>query len=544
MTRKISKPKRHNRGNRQVRTDAPQNAENSSRNNSEWSETSAPTLKTIEDARTQLSRVDYYRRSGQLENAAKACEKLVSLHPDYSGALHMLGLIHMARDAYWPALYCLVRANMLSPLDWSILTSLGQVYIGLGAPEQAITALTEAVKFNPVSDAAFYMLGQCFYNKKQYNKCIAETSKAISINTKNPDYYYLSSKAHNQLGNQNESLNLLKKSIEFDKNFIPAYVSLAYFKFDENEKMIQIEKSLINEIKSHEKAGNQSDNVDLYFGLANYYHNDTAYDKAWEWLLSANKLVSSTSSWNIDRYKKSRNELLKRATSFEEGGAEAGSNGDNVRPVFILGASRSGKTLTERLLCTLPQTHAGYENNLIELACQYASHQAGLLSIRRASSLPSALKEKFRLYYEQLLNLNCNSSGIFTTTSPGLISDVGALSQTLPNSKFVFIKRNKLDLAFRIYSKNYKNGQNMYSYDMSSIIFEIDWYESMIDTWKSKIPEKCLVINYSDIVSDTCREIEKIASFFGIACKDVDDSSVPDDSGCSIPYRKHLTAGR
>ena len=543
MARKIPKLKSHNRSKNRAQTHRTRKPDLSSRDKSEPSQTGVPPLKTIEDARTQLSRVDYYRKSGQLEKAAKACEQLISLHPDYSGALHMLGLIHMARDAYWPALYSLVRANMLSPLDWSILTSLGQVYVGLGAPEQAIKALDEAVKLNPASDAAFYLLGECYYNKKTYSQCIEQLQKAILINPKNPEYHYLLGKAQNHLGNTAEYVNSLKKSVDADSKFIPAFVSLASFKLDDSDKKSDVEKKIVNEIKAQKREGNQKDNASLYFGLANYHHNNGTCDEAWEWLVSANKLVSSTASFDIDAYRKSRNDLLEFARSFEGGSAGAEPNRGKPRPVFILGASRSGKTLTERLLCmgTLTQTQAGYENNLTELASQYASHQAGLLGIRRASALPSVLKDKFAFFYEKLLSQNCNSSDIYTTTSPGLISDVGIILQTIPNCKFVFIKRNKLDLAFRIFGKYYKKDQNMYSYDINSVIFEIDWYNSMIDTWINKFPEKCMLTNYSDIVSNTRGEIEKIAEFFGIKYEHVDDSNVSDDSGCSNPYQKHLT---
>jgi hypothetical protein len=329
-----------------------------------------------------------------------------------------------------------------------------------------------------------------------------------------------------------------------DNKFIPAFVSLADFKLDDSDKKIDVEKKIVNEIKIRKREGNQKDNASLYFGLANYHHNNGTCDEAWEWLVSANKLVSSTASFDIDAYKKSRNDLLAFAKSFEGGSTEAKSNRGKPRPVFILGASRSGKTLTEKLLCTLPQTQAGYENILTELASQYASHQAGLLSIRRASALPPALRDKFAFFYEKLLIQQCNSSDIYTTTSPGLISDVGILSQIIPDSKFIFVKRNKLDLAFRIFGKYYKTGQNLYSYDVNSVNFEIDWYNSMIDAWIDKLSEKCMLTNYSDIVSNPRGEIEKIADFLGVKYEHVDDSNVSDDSGCSIPYQKHLTTGR
>ncbi len=541
MARKISKLKKHNRSKNWMQTDASRKPSLSTLGKSERSLPSVPPLKTIEDARTQLSRVDHYRRSGQLEKAVKACEQLVSLHPEYSGAQHMLGLIHMARNAYWPALDSLVRANMLSPLDWSILTSLGQVHLGLDAPEQAVKALAEAVKVNPASDAARYLLGECYYTRKMYNQCIKQIQKAILINSNNPEYYYLLGKAQNQIGNSQEYIKSMKQCVNIENNFIPAFISLANFKLDDSGKRIDVEKKLVSEIRIQEREGDQRDSARLHFGLANYHHNNGTCDKAWEWLISANKLVSSSASFDIKAYKKSRNDLLELAKSFQGVSTEADSHRHKARPVFILGASRSGKTLTESLLCTLPQTQAGYENNLVELASRYASHEAGLLGIRRASALPSAIKEKFEFFYEKLLSQHCNSSEFYTTTSPGLISDVGILSQIIPDSKFVFIKRNKPDLAFRIFSKHYKEGQNMYSYDIKNVIFEIDWYNSMIDTWINKIPEKCMLTNYWDIVSNTSQEIGKIADFLGIKYEHIDDLSVSDDSHCSTPYQKYLT---
>ena len=85
--------------------------------------------------------MDRLRLKGELRGAQKSCEALLEKHPDYVAALHSLGLIHIAKQTYWQALSCFVRAAMLNPEDWTILTNLSQVYLALGADEMAASTL-------------------------------------------------------------------------------------------------------------------------------------------------------------------------------------------------------------------------------------------------------------------------------------------------------------------------------------------------------------------------------------------------------------------
>jgi hypothetical protein len=136
--------------------------------------------------------------------------------------------------------------------------------------------------------------------------------------------------------------------------------------------------------------------------------------------------------------------------------------------LFIIGASRSGKTTLERLVGTLPRTKRGYEGRLVERAVKRASQLSGLLTLTNPNDLPQSLDDEFRRFYLEELRDVASGAKIFTNTHPGMIHGAGRIAAALPNSRFVFVKRDPNDIALRILGKKYKSG-NHYAYDIKTV---------------------------------------------------------------------------
>jgi hypothetical protein len=269
------------------------------------------------------------------------------------------------------------------------------------------------------------------------------------------------------------------------------------------------------------------------------------HDEAWEWLMKANQIMSE--AYPIDRdeqiAKHHANQEQARNLRIEEEAVSPGP--DCPTPIFILGISRSGKTLTEQILSSTSDVCAGYENSFIETAAKRACMQAGLLAMGRISLLPKELTASFATHYKLLTNKTISNVNFFTTTTPGLISEAGLIYNLLPHAKFIFVKRNIEDTAFRIFCKQYKDGTNRYSYDIKNAITDIIYYHKMISIWSNKFEKKrCITINYEDLILNTNELAEILRQFCGIENGAISAPEISDDSSCSSPYalylRKHM----
>jgi hypothetical protein len=155
--------------------------------------------------------------------------------------------------------------------------------------------------------------------------------------------------------------------------------------------------------------------------------------------------------------------------------------------------------------------------------------------------LPPALDVQCRdLYAEELLR-RVGSAKVFTNTHPARIYDTARIASTLPNVRFIFVKRNVEDNLLRIFMRRYSVG-NSYSYDLKAGRQHIGWYNDMIDTLAEKLPTISRVVRYEDVIADPGATLQLVADLCGLPGGHDVFPDFGDDRDCSRPYRALLAA--
>jgi hypothetical protein len=110
----------------------------------------------------------------------------------------------------------------------------------------------------------------------------------------------------------------------------------------------------------------------------------------------------------------------------------------------------------------------------------------------------------------------------------------------LNNSFFIFVKRNRIDIASEIFIKEYTRG-HFYSYDHSSIIKYLDSYEYIWEVIKQKVPQLTIEISFDDMLADPLETIKKISQKTGAS---LEVSNPPNISitNLSSPFREHYAS--
>lgn len=208
--------------------------------------------------------------------------------------------------------------------------------------------------------------------------------------------------------------------------------------------------------------------------------------------------------------------------------------------LFILGPSRSGKTTLETLVGTLSGVQRGFENGLIQDVLQ-ALKTAGLYNGSGLEALAPAVRPIFReLYLSELTK--ATSAVVFTNTRPGLIGDVLMLAEIVPNARFVFIKRDIDDVAFRIYMKDYELDKQAYSYSIAKTYAFVRRYYETIDHLVKLLPDVSRIVRYEEMVEDPRGAAEVAAELCGLSVPSGELPRPGDDRGCSEPYRPFIDA--
>lgn len=99
---------------------------------------------------------------------------------------------------------------------------------------------------------------------------------------------------------------------------------------------------------------------------------------------------------------------------------------------------------------------------------------------------------------------------MLTSTSPENIFHIDGLIDGLTNSFCVLVKRNRVDIASEIFTKEYARG-NFYSYAPSSIMAYLDGYDVISKIIIQKVPQRTLSISFEDILTRPQEVVELIS---------------------------------
>jgi hypothetical protein len=263
--------------------------------------------------------------------------------------------------------------------------------------------------------------------------------------------------------------------------------------------------------------------------------------EAWEQLVTANRTVFLA---NQEHYREACAREQASLARLREGAVTpllgAGDCGATIS-LLILGPSRSGKTLMERLVSTLEGVKSGYENSTVEDALRHAFRAAALPASTWLEDLPPTLYATFHEMYMGEIARRAGSTRVFTNTSPGRIHDADLMVRAFPNVRIILVKRNLEDNVLRIYQRRY-NRSNLYAYDLKAAHAHVTWYHQMMDLLAEHFADVVRVVDYEDMIADPRAALGLAAELCGLSD---DGGSLPvtgDDRECAVPYRRLMAA--
>lgn len=492
----------------------------------------------LQEAREQLEHAEMLRQQRKFERAESICNSLLRKYPDYFGALHTLGLIHADRGNYRRAVAPLVEAVMLNPRSWMTYTALAGVYLRLDAKEMAAQALEQARAIKPNEASILVTLGEVYREEREYELARDILEQAVALEPDLEAAVVGLSWAHASLGDNRKAADVLNALFTRRAPSLGALISLLSL------PKLFIERDVLQDLAKIESAvGFNGNERDAIFAFAKAAALDKAgrYDEAWEQALAANRLVLPTVK---DELARQISERQLRLGWLKGASLPSVGSSDFQLPVslFILGSSRSGKTMLEQLVGHLEGVKCGHENPSVENAVSRTYQEAGLLTTYWLGYLPPQFYSNVReIYVAELARRGALSAKVFTNTHPVYITNAAHLAATIPNTRFIFVKRNSDDLTLRIFMKQYERG-NPYAYDLNTIRGHIEWYNQMIDLLAQKFPAISRVIHYEDMVADPLTALRTVAELCGAAVPERVPPTIGDDRGCAEPYRKFLAA--
>ncbi|GEK48171.1 sulfotransferase [Halomonas pacifica] len=381
---------------------------------------------------------------------------LLAQQPADSEARRRIGLELLQLKSYRHAQLYLEEALADLPERLDILSGLGQACLYTNDPERALGHIERALPQAPERFDLLYLKGMALLGCQRIDEALALFEYCVEIAPDSP-----------------KALTVLSRHVPLRSEQWDYLVSVA------------ADASVATE-----------ERVDALFALGKRDLNQGRLEDAFNHFDTANRLFLPLAPANGLPWRKLLGYV---AGTYPEGLFErfAETASDQVPELFIVGPSRSGKSLVESILAQHPSVIKGGERfEFMDYVRESASAHETLNGFIEALS-PGDMPELSQGY----LNRAGHKGKMVTNTHPDSIFVLGILGLMFPKTPIVFCMRNLLDMGMAAYFTKYDTG-NQQSYDLHTLGEYIASYEKAMQHWANVLPNPILMVEYSELVKD------------------------------------------
>ena len=440
---------------------------------------------------------------GQFEAALVQIQTLMPLFPKAIILLNLQGAVYISLNKPDAAIDVYIKVLAIKPHHLDANNNLGHAYHMKGDLVSARESYKKVISINSNHFEAHYNLGLVLHKVGDLNSAIVSYQKAVEIK---PNYF----EAYNNMGNVFEDRGDIKLAIH-------AYQKALTIKPDSFQACQNILKRptgflkvktldmIQNSLLKFSNHNEHSKNIGFLKANLLRHKGDTA--GAFELFCEANKIKAKSLEQARDLDVRFRDNLLQQLQCWNP--QKKLGLVDGIKTIFILGASKSGKSSLEKVLGQSPKVQSFYE-------CLRPDSQIYSNPKKPDQPVNSALRRDnlsiSDLFYGNENLLTSDGIEVVTCSNPFAIHSIITLAETLPNASFVFMSRNPMDVAADIFTTEY-NASNYYAYDPYSIMEYINWYQDFWDILKEKIPESTLTINFECLMKTPHKIAEQLEVF-------------------------------
>ena len=144
---------------------------------------------------------DFFNR-GFLDESLKLCESVLKVDSQQRDSIYLSGLIFLKDGQVKKAIDYLIKANILFPKHFEVLTNLGFAYHEAGKVDLAKLHYLEAISINPQYINAYYNLHALYLDESNFDQAKYCLEKIISINDADLDAIFMLGLLHEYQGDE------------------------------------------------------------------------------------------------------------------------------------------------------------------------------------------------------------------------------------------------------------------------------------------------------------------------------------------------------
>jgi tetratricopeptide (TPR) repeat protein len=477
--------------------------------------------------------------------------KAVALQPDFAAAHANLGLLLLATQRHAEAEASLRTAVSFMPLDAALRNALGvaqetiqrfqqaeatyraalamqpefaEAHANLGNCLRRLGRLDEAqqhcqraVELGPDFAVAHYNLGVLLQDRGEDERAIARYRQALAIR---PDYI----EALNNLGSClrthgciDEARATFERILELRPAQIEAHCNLAQYKtYRPGDPQIETLLAQRHRLASLPDDGR----IRYWFAVGKMLEDVGRHDESFAAYAQGNRAKRATTPWDEAAHLDQQRRIVAAFTRETMAKACTAQPVDGPTPVFILGMPRSGTSLLEQVLSTLPGVHAAGEITWLAETLQSAERDDGEGVHRFPETLAGYSGERLlrlgRRHVERLRELAPQATHVVDKL-PANFTHIGLIHLMFPHARIVHAMRDPMDSCFSCYSRLFSRNNLGFTYDLGTVARYWVGYHELMRHWRDVLPPgRILDVAYETMVADFENQARRLVEYLGL----------------------------
>jgi tetratricopeptide (TPR) repeat protein len=376
--------------------------------------------------------------------------------------------------------------------------------------KEAMAVAEGVVRRKPNNKPALHHLAQLSAEANDHDKAVELYGRILAIEPARTDLWILQGQHLRMLGRKAESQAAFRRALALEPENGSAWWGLAnYFASDMTEADVQaMEQALAN------GAGRPQNNAPLHIALSIFAERAGNHGEAFNHVATGKAIQAQAYPYDSEVITLAVDKLSGIFTA-EHFAHRRSAGATNDSPIFIIGMSRSGTTLLERILSRHSRIEACGELPILPRV-----HER-LRSGREKypEDIPDMSDEEFAALGQSYLK---PSNDYRMSDKPRFIDKlntnwfhVGLLRTMLPNAKIIDLRRNALDCCWSNFKMLFAEG-HIASNDQRDIARYYRDYVRMVEAISAALPGGILHVRYEDLVDDVEGQTRGILEFLGL----------------------------
>jgi tetratricopeptide (TPR) repeat protein len=504
----------------------------------------------------ELTEALAHHRAGRLDRAEALYRKFLEKSPGHADALHLLGIIALARGDPDRAIRLIGRALTARPDFAEGHSNLGNAYRAACRFAEAAASYRRALALRPDFAAAHSNLAVVLGEQGDFAAAVASARRAVALDPQGGEARFNLAAVLRQLaanlrgmgdldgategyrealtlrpgdaplwndlgrcfhalGRFDDAVAAYRRAIALDPDFADPYRNLAACR-----ELTAADAEIARIAALAERTDLPAEErVAAGFALGKALDDSERYDEAFAAYDRANRLYRAARAEAGDRFDAAE---LSRAVdrSIAEFTAEffAGirdwGNPSEV-PVFIVGLPRSGTSLVEQIAASHSRVFgAGELRNIGETAAALGPSDGWTReAVRRAADG----------HLERLRAVGSGAERVIDKM-PDNIFMLGVIAALYPAARVIFCRRDPRDIGLSCHFQKFSAGLLTFSYDLADCGRRIRETERLTAYWRCVLSLRWIDIHYEALVADLAGESRRLIGFLGLewepACLD------------------------